>query len=123
MRFQRRQRLRRQGDFIQVKEQGKTFRCPHFFLQLLETDSPKPHRRRIGIITSRRVGNAVKRNRARRQFREIFRKNQEALPGKCDMVIVVRSSFDQAHFVELQNLFLKGVLHLCKTKPNQEDCP
>ena len=109
MRFRSQQRLRRQSDFLKVREQGRTFRCPHFFLQLLETAPPEELLRRIGIITSRRIGNAVKRNRARRLFREIFRTNQEALPKTCDMVIVVRSSYRTASIKELQRLFLKGI--------------
>jgi len=67
---------------------------------------------RIGIITSRRVGNAVKRNRARRLFREIFRHNQKTLPKNYDIVVVVRSTFDSASYGELQQQFLKGVAHL-----------
>ena len=109
MRFRSRQRLRRQGDFLKVREQGRTFRCPHFFLQLLETAPPEELLRRVGIITSRRIGNAVKRNRARRLFREIFRTNQEALPQACDTVIVVRSNCHTASLEELQELFLKGI--------------
>ena len=72
--------------------------------------------RRIGVITSRRVGNAVKRNRARRLFREIFRRNQESLPKSCDLVIVVRSCYDVAGFEELQSLFLKAVNYTSKKK-------
>ena len=114
MRFHSRQRLRRQGDFLRVREQGRTFRCPHFFLQLLVEPTQEKGLRRIGIITSRRVGIAVKRNRGRRIFREIFRKNQEALPEACDLVVVVRSTFDQANHDELQKLFLKAVRHVVR---------
>ena len=98
-----------------------TFRCPHFFLQLQATGSSSAQKlRRIGIITSRRVGNAVKRNRARRLFREIFRINQESLPENCDMVIVVRSCYEESGFKELQALFLKAVSY---TSNKIQGCP
>ena len=45
---------------------------------------------RIGLVTSRRVGNAPRRNRIRRLLREAFRLTQHELPAGYDMVVVVR---------------------------------
>ena len=105
MRLQSRQRLRKQSDFLQVREQGNTFRCPHFFLQILIDPKRQKCLRRIGIITSRRVGIAVKRNKGRRILREIFRRNQKTLPESCDLVVVMRNTFNQASFTEMEKLF------------------
>lgn len=62
----------------------------------------------MGVIASRRVGNAVKRNRAKRLFREIFRLNQEHLPANTDVIIIVRSRYDQFPFVDLRKQFLRA---------------
>ena len=45
---------------------------------------------RLGLTVSRRVGNAVKRNRVKRLLREVFRLNQHHWPGAYDWIIVVR---------------------------------
>ena len=45
---------------------------------------------RLALQTSRRVGNAVRRNRIRRLLREAFRLMQHDLPRGYDLVIVVR---------------------------------
>lgn len=48
-------------------------------------------RSRVGISASRRVGNAVVRNRIKRGIRDWFRRERGALPDNVDLVVIVRS--------------------------------
>lgn len=45
---------------------------------------------RLGLVVSRRVGGAVRRNRWKRLIRESFRLNRDALPRDCDLVVLPR---------------------------------
>jgi ribonuclease P protein component len=48
----------------------------------------------VGIVTSRRVGNAVQRNRARRLLREVFRLNKQNLKPHLQIVMIARASIN-----------------------------
>lgn len=47
---------------------------------------------RLGVVTGRKVGNAVQRNRARRLLREAFRRNRFRMQGQVDVVLVARAA-------------------------------
>lgn len=57
---------------------------------------------RVGIITSRRVGTAVERNRVRRRLREIARLDRLKIVASHWLVLVARQKAVTAEFSELQ---------------------
>ena len=66
MRFTRDQHLRKNSEFQLIRESGSQANCGAFVLRLFirssEDSAPAP---RLGVIASKRVGNAVIRNRAK----------------------------------------------------------
>ena len=63
--------------------------------------------RRMGFRVSRKVGNAVTRNHAKRYFRELFRIHQEELPEQCDLVIVVHPTLPKMNRKRIEEDFIK----------------
>lgn len=111
MRFSAHQRLRKARDFKDLRETGLRVNCGCFIAVLRKNESGP---RRLGVVASRKVGNAVKRNRAKRVFREIFRLNQEHLPPSSDLMIIVRPGFDSYSFSQLTARFIR----LCENYNN-----
>jgi ribonuclease P protein component len=107
------QRLRHAADFDEIRRLGRRAEAGPFTLRVrLRTEGP----RRLGVIASRKAGPAVRRNRAKRVLRELFRRNPEALPPSCDVVIVVRSNFSDFSFAEIRERYLNAVKQATKTK-------
>jgi len=69
---------------------------------------------RIGITVTKKVGNAVRRNRIKRVFREIYRKNRYQLDAKLDLVINAHRGIDITSFHDLEEQFLVSFQRLAR---------
>jgi ribonuclease P protein component len=100
-RFSREHRVRRRTEFQQVFEQGT--RHHGRFLTLLVLPNGRAAAR-LGIVASRKLGDAVQRNRAKRLIREMFRHS----PGRrwgVDAVVIPRRELLDASFLDLTHDF------------------
>lgn len=61
---------------------------------------------RFGLITSRRVGGAVDRNKVRRRLRELCRLNRPDVPAGWLVVVIAKSSAAKASFADLREEWL-----------------
>lgn len=59
-----------------------------------------PHNR-LGIIASRRIGGAVRRNRAKRLIREVFRLNKQGADG-WDLVVIPKPELPDAELSAIE---------------------
>ena len=103
-----RHRLRRTAEFTSVRNHGKYINGGAFLLQVLKGSKQEGEATpaRLGIIANRKIGHAVCRNRAKRVFREIFRRNLHLISDNADIVIVVRKSYKQYSYKQLEDIFL-----------------
>ena len=84
-------RVRKRRAFLSARRRGKKTATPHFLV--VRTPAPAGMAR-LGITVTRKVGNAVVRNRIKRQIREAFRHFRGALADDDYIVIARRGSPD-----------------------------
>jgi ribonuclease P protein component len=104
-RFSRSSRLQRAAEFKLVRAFGKTWIGTHLIMAVLYRETEFPSK--IGIVTTKRLGKAVVRNRIRRRIREIFRLNQHQLREGHWVVTIARASSAYASYQELERDWLR----------------
>jgi ribonuclease P protein component len=121
LRFNRAARIKQGRDFDRVRRGGErlVIGCMIANWQRLPAASAS----RLGVVTSRRIGGAVVRNRARRLLRETFRLHQHDLAAPVDLVLVARPSIAGKGFASVERDFMttlrKGRLLSQTTGANQ----
>lgn len=100
MRLPSRLHLKESRDFARIKAEGRS-QSGRFFVLAMRQDLDVAAFQ-FGLITGKRLGNAVIRNRLRRQMREIIRAHQEEITLGWQFVTIARWRAPEADFAELQ---------------------
>lgn len=97
-------RLRQRSDFARLKQQGRRLARGCLVLNWQELAPGAPTR--FAVITTRKLGKAVVRNRCRRLIRECFRLHQHALRLPVEMVLIARPSMVGKTFAAVEADYL-----------------
>lgn len=99
-----------------VREAGQRIECRVFTIwwkrrpdNTADSAPVVPNPARVCVIASgASVGMAVRRNRAKRRLREIFRRHQGRVPQKCDLLLIARASVLTTSMPELEQRFVEA---------------
>jgi ribonuclease P protein component len=107
LRFPRATRLKQRRDFAEIRQQGQRLAngCLIANWKLLAPGCQS----RLGVVTSRKLGPAVVRSRARRLLRETFRLHQHDFREPIRIVLVARSSIVGKKLPDVERDFLSAM--------------
>lgn len=130
MRFRPEQHLSRQSDIRVVREQGRRLECRAFTVWWKRRDTPlatpTPDLPRVCVVASTAaVGCAVRRNRAKRRLREVFRQHQASVPAGCDLMLIARAAAQHTPLTEMGRKFIEacGQIPSAATAPSTPTLP
>lgn len=117
--------IKKRRDFLKVRDGGKYQARRSFVIQYFsyKTESSsevmqpeiRPPEFRLGVTATKRIGNAVKRNRCKRRLRGLVRKNkdrvQKILTHSMDIVLIARYTTPDIDYATMEKEFI-GCLSL-----------
>jgi ribonuclease P protein component len=107
LKFSQDQRLKYAWEFERARREGQRLVSGCLILNWRFSDDQKTSR--LGVVTSKKIGNAVVRSRARRLLREVFRLHQDDLKRAADLVLVARNSIAEKAYAGVERDFLRAV--------------
>ena len=115
LRLGRESRLPQSRDFARVRQRGE--RLVLGCLIANWNQLPAGSRPKLGVVTSKKIGGAVVRNRARRLLRESFRQHQHEFLQPVELVLVARNSIAGKNFAGVEKDFLAALGRARLLKP------
>ena len=96
--------LNRNGDFLRLYHRGKSYTNPALVVYVQKNRAGIC---RIGITVSKKLGNAVCRNRCKRVIRAAYAALEPSVRGNYDFVFVARSKTKDLKSTEIQYIMQK----------------
>ena len=98
--MQKEHRLAKREDFNRVYRRGKSVANMQFVVYVLPQKVQGPFR--LGVSVSKKLGNAVVRNRLRRLMKEMVRLSQETIIPGVDIVVIARKPIVDMEYEEMR---------------------
>ena len=109
------ERLRYQREYQRVFQCGTKRVSAAWVMYVLPTAEPHS---RLGLAVSKRIGNAVTRNRVKRRVRAFFRLHKAQFRSPYDIVVVARRGAAEASYAEFARQ-LSMLLRCCWQSPER----
>ena len=104
-------KIKKRKEFNYIFNNGKPFFSNTITLVVVPS---KLKQYKVGFSASKKVGNSVERNRARRRMKEVARKHEDILKSGYNYVFIASNKIVEATFMDIEKDFLLVVSKLDK---------
>ncbi|WP_232698010.1 ribonuclease P protein component [Brevibacillus daliensis] len=100
-------RLRKNEEFQAVFQNGKSAANKQFVIYTWEKEGQASFR--IGISASKKIGNAVTRNKVKRLIKEVVSRVEEKIKPELDIVVIVRPGVEELSLSTIQSTLMHAL--------------
>ena len=111
-------RIRKSEDYRILSKRGKRHYSDIF---IFVSRKNQFLRSRLGVTVSKKVGNAVTRNRIKRIIRDYFRLNRCLLPDRLDINIIAKQAAGKVGAETIRENLFEGFTQIAKKAANRND--
>ncbi|MGM0923607.1 MAG: ribonuclease P protein component [Bacillota bacterium] len=119
--MKKKNRIKKNEDFQKVFKHGKSMANRQFVIYML--GQPEEKEFRLGLSVSKKIGNAVTRNRIKRLVRQVFLEEKDSLKTGIDYIVIARMPASEMDYHEVKSsllhLFRKTKVH--RARPQREN--
>lgn len=94
--------VKKNDDFSKAIKKGRYYKHPYFVIYVYNNNL---NRYRFGISVSKKLGNAVVRNKIKRQMRNIIDKYKNYYSNEVDYIIIIKKDYNINCFKEVESNF------------------
>ena len=111
----KRERIRKRSDFWKIFKSAEKKDAQICKIYYVENERKET---RLAVVVSRRIGNAVERNRIKRKIREIYRKKKDLFSGR-DWIIIPKNAIKCLDYWQLEEYLLNVIKGIESRKKNK----
>jgi len=100
------ERIRKKKDFLFLYKEGNRYRGKYFNIIFFPNSLTFS---RAAFVASKKIGQAVARNKVKRWLRELFRRNKDLLQAPFDFIIIAKREIQDASWSDLLRSYLAAL--------------
>ena len=108
-------RLTKRSDFLRVQRANIKYVTPSLVVQTASNSSLGQMTARVGFTASKKIGNAVRRNFAKRRMRALISRQSDTLVEATDYVVIARQAMLVKKFSDIEAEMI-GAIHALNKK-------